>query len=545
MRVIVIGGGLAGLCAAHSIRASSGGRISVTLLESSSQRLGGWLWSESKDGFLFERGCRGLRPSGSGKSALRLVEELGLLPEALASAGDAKSRYVLHGHTLQELRSDLLGAMLSPLTRGAPSWVLRDIFSLTPGDNADESVANFVERHFGRHVSRVLLDAALGGIYAGDIDRLSARTVLAPLWRAAQDGVWGRGDRHSSVILGFLRNALTARAAAKNSVGTLNESKHVAELSSATSVSFKKGMNSLPLALERSLRGDAGVEIRQGVTASRVERVEGGGVSVHISCPAAMPAISGDAIVFALPSHALGPLLYASITPNTPYLKPSAAASSAIPFASVGVVSMAWNHDPAKPRCTPYPVLPLKGFGYLVPGESRNLEKAGLAWGGRAVTGVLGIPILGMTWDSHVFPGQAAAQISADHHSNIDTQGTKNPTESRVAVMMGGATCGVPVSSWTESRLAETALAAARLQARVGVASPPSTLSVSIASNAIPQYCVGHSERVSIVERGLERSFGVGRAWLIGNSWRGVGASDTIEGALNVGKKLTDSLLRR
>lgn len=110
--------------------------------------------------------------------------------------------------------------------------------------------------------------------------------------------------------------------------------------------------------------------------------------------------------------------------------------------------------------------------------------------------------------------------------------------------MMGGSTSTLPVSAWDKESLARDAITAARQQARVGVSAPPSVVHVTIAAHAIPQYTVGHWGRLEAVERGLERTFGGGgRVALVGNSWRGVGASDTVEGALKVGERIAKGLL--
>ncbi len=56
----MVGGGISGLVAAYNLRrALPGARIVVI---ESSARLGGWLWTErTREGFLFENGCRGIR----------------------------------------------------------------------------------------------------------------------------------------------------------------------------------------------------------------------------------------------------------------------------------------------------------------------------------------------------------------------------------------------------------------------------------------------------------------------------------------------------
>lgn len=74
--------------------------VSVTLLESSN-RFGGWLYSKRINGHLFEFGCRGIRPQGSGTEAMRMLEELGMENETLPASDAAKGRYILYKGKLE------------------------------------------------------------------------------------------------------------------------------------------------------------------------------------------------------------------------------------------------------------------------------------------------------------------------------------------------------------------------------------------------------------------------------------------------------------
>src|SRR5688572_28494021 len=55
-RVVIIGGGISGLAAAHRLtELAAGSSVDITLLEAS-DRLGGAIQAEQRDGFLIERG---------------------------------------------------------------------------------------------------------------------------------------------------------------------------------------------------------------------------------------------------------------------------------------------------------------------------------------------------------------------------------------------------------------------------------------------------------------------------------------------------------
>ena len=54
-RIIIIGGGISGLAAAHKVLELAQQPVQLTLLEASA-RLGGTLLTDERDGFLLERG---------------------------------------------------------------------------------------------------------------------------------------------------------------------------------------------------------------------------------------------------------------------------------------------------------------------------------------------------------------------------------------------------------------------------------------------------------------------------------------------------------
>lgn len=131
-----------------------------------------------------------------------------------------------------------------------------------------------------------------------------------------------------------------------------------------------------------------------------------------------------------------------------------------------------------------------EGFGHLIPTSEQ--EK-----------------VLGIVWDSSAFPEQ-------NRHSQ----------ETRLTVMMGGAHHPEVIES-DEKDLEALAIDALRRQ--LGITARPDALLIRYARDAIPQYHVGHEERVAEVESELPRSM-----TLMGNSFRGVAINDCIASAYRI-----------
>jgi oxygen-dependent protoporphyrinogen oxidase len=192
MRAAVIGGGISGLAAAYELEKArkAGADVDWQLFEASG-RLGGVLQTVREDGFTLEGG-----PDAwvSEKTAAReLAVELGLEAEFLFSQDATRKTYIFKDHRLQAIPSnmrmmvpeDLLAledsALFSEMAKKAYAAEVEraDELKRRAPDN-DESVATFVERHFGHEVLTTIAAPLLSGVFGGDVKKLSVRAVMAP-----------------------------------------------------------------------------------------------------------------------------------------------------------------------------------------------------------------------------------------------------------------------------------------------------------------------------------------------------------------------------
>jgi oxygen-dependent protoporphyrinogen oxidase len=361
-RVAVIGGGITGLSAFDELarRCRAGDAIEPFLIEAAS-RLGGVIRTERLEGCVIEGGPDSFLSEKP--EAAALCRELGM-GDSLIGSNDAERRtWILHQGRLHPLPDGLqffvptrLGPVLgTPLIDWAGKLALaRDWLTRPPAAGAttprDESVSEFVMRHFGRAVLENIAEPLLMGVYGGEASALSARSVLARLVAMEQ--------KHGSLT----RAVLAARRERLKGVGPAPGKPQPAPPLFTT---LKSGLESLAQALAaRSKVDEASLEgrVRMG---SRV-------VSLAAAPPESMTgrpafrleledrsALTFEAVILALPALAISRLLH-------PLDSALGAAFGEIPYTSAMTVNLAY--DAAR-----VPRLP-KGFGFLVPRhENRRL----------------------------------------------------------------------------------------------------------------------------------------------------------------------------
>jgi protoporphyrinogen/coproporphyrinogen III oxidase len=186
-RIVVIGGGIAGLAAAHRVVELNSEKslgIEVALVEAS-HRLGGTIVTERIGNFIVEGGPDSFITEKPW--ALKLCERIGLASRFVSTQTAYQKIYVVHRGKLEALPDGFF--LLAP-TRFWPfirtplfSWVgkLRiagDLF-LRRGDvHDDESLGAFVRRRFGDEALERVAQPLVGGIYASDPDKLSLTATM-------------------------------------------------------------------------------------------------------------------------------------------------------------------------------------------------------------------------------------------------------------------------------------------------------------------------------------------------------------------------------
>ncbi len=185
-RIAIIGGGISGLAAAFALeeRRRASADLDYVLYEASA-RLGGVLRTEHIDGCLVEAGPDSFITEKPW--ATDLCRALGLGDQLIGSNDADRKTYILTNGRLIVMPDGLMFMVPTKiLPTGLSSlftWktklrMTQELFHPPRAAEHDESVAVFVERHYGSEMVDRLADPLLSGVYGGEAANLSVRAVL-------------------------------------------------------------------------------------------------------------------------------------------------------------------------------------------------------------------------------------------------------------------------------------------------------------------------------------------------------------------------------
>ncbi len=361
-RIIIIGGGIAGLAAAVHLKAGAKAHdktVDVLLLEKNN-RVGGKILTEKHDEFLIEGGPDSFLPEKVW--SVNLAKFLGLEPQMLPSNDQFKGTFI---YSSKELHSLPEGVMLMVPTSFWPmaksrliSWPgkLRmgmEVAVRRRKTMEDESLASFVTRRLGRECLEKIAEPLVAGIHTSNPDNMS---VLATFPRFVQ-----MEQKGGSLILGMLA------AMKKRPHATLSGPPPKPGAPKMTYfMSFKNGMRTLSQACADYIGGDS---IRLGAAVKVVEP-KGKGYSVTIEGGETLEA---DHVM-------IGTAAYDAAEMVKGFDEILAARMTKIEWSSSSTVSVAFRKEDVK--------VPLKGFGFIVPRvEGRRINAAtysSIKWSFRA-----------------------------------------------------------------------------------------------------------------------------------------------------------------
>jgi oxygen-dependent protoporphyrinogen oxidase len=347
-RVVIIGGGITGLAAAHRLverSKDSGQRLDLTLLEANDQP-GGVIQTEHRDGFLLERGPDSF--ISEKPEAVALAKSIGLESHLIETNSQYRRSFIVRKGRLRPVPQGF--QLLAP----ARLWpfITTDIFSwagkarmamdllLPKGNingNADETLASFVRRRLGREALTRMAQPMVGGIYTADPEKLSLRATMPRFLEMERDS--------RSVILAMWKSA--RRLAREETRGTSGARYGLF-------LSFDRGMQVLVDQLAAKLP-QGSLKLRSRATRLLFDESQ---VRWTVELESG-DFINADIVCLALPAYRTGALLRSA----DPTL---ASELEGIPYESTATLNLAYRRAEIPHR--------LDGFGFVVPFiEKRSL----------------------------------------------------------------------------------------------------------------------------------------------------------------------------
>ncbi|MGQ0576867.1 MAG: protoporphyrinogen oxidase [Pseudonocardia sp.] len=487
--VAVVGGGISGLAAAHRLRVLLGPAARITLLERA-DRLGGALRTVDLAGAPFDVGAEAFlarRPE-----LLDLVAELGMgdavvHPTAAAPSIRAAGRTVaLPAGTLLGVPGSTarLDGVLSPPARARVA--AEADLPLRWEAGADVVLGELLRSRLGDEPVDRLADPLLGGVYAGRVDALGLRATVPQLASALDAGAPSLTAAVDAALPPAPppRRESSKRARRVQQTSTARPANEHAQRSPGPVFGAVRGGYGVLL---DALRAAAAPEVRLGTTVRELVR-RPGGWRLTLGPTTDPESLDVDAVLLAVPAPAAARLLR-EIAPR------SAGAAAGIELASSVVVALAYRAADAA----------------TLPATSGVLVAADEPLSVKAVT------------------------HSARKWGNLAPESTGGLVRLRASLGRFGEAAALQVDD-----AALLARARADLATLAGITAAPVAVHVQRWGGGLPQYAVGHLERVRAIEAGLPPGVAVA-----GSSLHGVGVPACVGTARAAADRVAAGLVAR
>jgi protoporphyrinogen/coproporphyrinogen III oxidase len=365
-RIVIVGGGVAGLGAAYKIRraADEGADVTFTLVEKD-PRIGGKLLTERVGEFIVDGGSDAF--IAQKPAVMRVAKLAGFGGDRMPSDESRKKTLILKRGRLYPMPDGVMQfaptKFLPFATTGLFSWRGKiragmDLFipkkRVPEGQLNDETLESLVVRRMGREILDRLAEPLVGGVHASDPALMSLAATFPNLLEMEQT--------YGCLIKGFLAQRMAAEEMRRKYPPDPKNPRTFFN-------SFKEGMQQLPDGMAEAAGRD---NIRTGVAATRLERSDAGW-AVHLGDGSVLEA---DGVIVCTEGWAAADLL-ATVDADL------SALIATIPHSSSATVSMGFD--------TVDLGFSLDAFGVLCPSiENRALMAATYSstkWPNRAPAG--------------------------------------------------------------------------------------------------------------------------------------------------------------
>ncbi len=476
-RVVVIGGGIAGLAAAYSLREhrKPGDKDFEVVLIERKERLGGNIRTEKTEGFLIEGGPDCFLSEKPW--AMELCKRIGLEDDLLNTNEANKKTFVLSRGRLHELPEGVILMIPTKIMPLATSSLISmagkvrmglEMFIPRKKDKADETLGSFVRRRLGQEVLDKIAEPLVAGVHAGDPETMSVRASFPKFVQLEEE--------YGSLIKGMLKRMELMKKAHKAPAPGTPPRKKVTMF-----LTLRGGLSDLVNTLVWKIEAFPNTHIRKGLQVKSVLPAGGG---YEVAFEGGEPPLRADAVVVAAPAYAASAVLSGLDHGLSEKL-------TAIPYVSTATVSIAFRKKDISH--------PLNGFGFVVP----KIEKR---------------RIMAATWTSVKFSYRA-------------------PDDSVLIRCFVGGAKNMELVSLDDEEMIK--MVRGELREIMGIDAEPVLARVFRWINSMPQYTVGHEERIASIEEMVSRHPGL---YLTGSAYHGIGISDSIRNGEVVAKKIIHHL---
>jgi oxygen-dependent protoporphyrinogen oxidase len=243
-----------------------------------------------------------------------------------------------------------------------------------------------------------------------------------------------------------------------------------------TLLTFRQGNETLI----RALADKIGSALLTETAVTEISRQQDGSFAIRLQSNARDESVSAESVILATPTDAAGKLLAQLDSSFGSLLTP-------VEYSPVAVVSLGYRKTDVGHS--------LNGFGFLVPRSA-------------------GLRVLGSVWNSSLFPGRAS-------------EGQELLTS-----FVGGATD--PAAATLEPQEL-TSLVHREISPLLSIANAPVFSNVTLWPRALPQYNLGHADRLARLEQLRTQFPGI---WLTGNYLRGPAVGSCVDQALAVAEEV-------
>ncbi|MHB1606509.1 MAG: protoporphyrinogen oxidase [Leptospirales bacterium] len=449
---IVVGGGIAGLAAAMTLKKSG---QTVRLLEARGY-LGGAMMTVRDQGYLLEFGPNSLI-AGPDEPIMAWIRNLGIERTILPASPSAKNRFILRDGKLFPVPLSITSFLSSSLL----SWkgklrILKEWGVPPKKDGKEESLGHFVRRRFGEEALLYLVDPFVKGVYASNPDLLSLGASFPALLSLEKE--YG----------GILRGMLSPFGKKKKS-GSIRSQMGL--------FSFPGGVGEMVSAFESYLGDDAGMNVEVVKWAS----LDDGGFRAGLLYDEQEYYMTAKNLILATSASAAGELLGAFLDGTSAHLR-------SIPYAPLTICYLGFPKERVSHL--------LNGFGILCP-TTENRK------------------ILGIIFSSSLFPDRA-------------------PEGKVLLTVFVGGMNGQKLANAFDEDLERIVMG--EVQDLLGISGAPDFIRFQRWERAIPQYVLGHGERIRAIRSGLPPHLR-----LAGNYMDGVSVAKTFASGVRAAEEILSS----